>query len=530
MKKLLSIFILILFIPIQTNAFEDFFIFGLRLQDNEYELVPKIEDKFWVKVPLVSVIYDDFWQWEAVKLAKTFAELWNERVYHISINPFGYNLKTLIEDKYHGWWERKYKALFKLIKKYDVKVIFRSLHEMNGWWYSRSSDPYRFKIFWKMMYWWSRDMWLDRSNILFDMSINSQDLPAVEWFEPSQTTPVITCNQEIKKKIWCPTFEDYYPWDEYVDMLWVTIYNWWKWARKEEWAKWRNPLEVINEPWYRTFDRMKKIWKPIFIDESGTTSINIDEPYNELKLIDIYKQYHTPIDWITATWTRIKNSWIAKLTQLYTDPQVIWWAYFNADVTYWLNDRRQIGELDWTAIDPVNNFAYSSIINILNDYRNLDFPTFYFDLSDKIYNSRKWITDRDIYELHDLVSKFMVYKKWNIIMSEKFSTRYPYAKYQFYLEKELSKNPELCEHISSKFNQIQCGDTKLDKDYLIKKKVFGILKSRIEKSPIRLSNWWIWEQIEQIKLVLLNKWKNSFKTQIMIDYLQEYEDRLLDLR
>lgn len=537
MKKLFIVFLTFFLFISQTQAFTNYFTFWLRLHDNEYELVPKIENKFNTKVPLVSIIYDDFSEWEAFKLAKTFKTLWNDRVYHISINPFGYNLKDLIDNPKHMWWERKYRALFRLIKKYDVKVIFRSLHEMNWWWYSRSSDPYRFPIFWKMMWNWSREEWLDRSNILFDFSINSQDLPAVEWSVPSQTTPVMTCNQTLKKTTWCLTFEDYYPWDEYVDILWVTIYNWWTGARKEDWAKWRDPFTVINEPWYRTFDRMKKLWKPIFIDEAWSTSIKVDGPYDELKLIDLYKQSHYREDSTTATGTKVKNDWINKLPELYTDPQVMWWAYFNADVTYWLNDRRQVGELDWMAIDPNKNFAYPAVLDILNSSKNLTFPTFYFDLNKKILNSKKWISEDQMLKIHEFISQIMVYKEGNLIVDWDYKGTYKYAKYQYYLEKRLKSDPILCEYINKKFPQIECSDAKKVENYEIKKKVFDYIINKVLTSPIKLSNWGICQQIEDYKVLLdiksakLNAGSNKYKIyEDILEYLNKYEKNFLELR
>lgn len=514
--------------------------FWLRLHDNEYDLITNIENKFNVNVPLVSVIYDDFNTWEIYKLAKTFSKLWNDRVYHISINPFWFSLKQLIEDENHMWWEKKYRKLFRLIKKYNVKVIFRSLHEMNWWWYSRASDPVRFPVFWKMMRNWSREEWLDKSNILFDFSINSQDLPVIEWATPSQHTPVITCNQQKKIDTWCYTFEDYYPWDEYVDLIWITIYNWWTWARKEYWARWRDPMTVINEPWYWTFDRMKKMWKPIFIDESWTTSINIKWPFDELKLIDIYKENHYRDDWKTATWTLVKDEWIKKLEHIYSDSQVVWGAYFNADVTNWLNDRRQIWELDWTAIDPVRNFAYPEMIKLLNDNRILKFPTFYFDFGDKQYKSREtWINESKMIEIHDYISRFMFYNEWNIITANNYEWKYKSAKYQYYLEKNLERNYVLCRLIKEKFDDIICKDSKNSNDLFYNQK-YSAMKLIIDKvlsSDIILSNWWVRKYIEKYKKSYTNKFISKETTlyenkvyKEVIDFLNNYELRFLDLR
>lgn len=536
MKKFLTGVILFFFLFQEVSAFNNYFIFWLRLQDNDYDVAEKIESQFNVKIPIISLIYDDFDKWNALKLAKTFQTLWNSRVYHISINPFWQNLKDLIEDKTHMWWETKYRNLFKIIKKFKVKVIFRSLHEMNWGWYSRSSDPHRFPIFWKMLWSWSREEWLDKSNILFDFSINSQDLPAVEWQTINQWTPVVTCSQEIKAKTWCFTFEDYYPGNEYVDIIWVTIYNWWSWARRESWATWRDPLIVINEPWYWTLDRMKKFNKPIFIDEAWTTSIKEDSFDND-RNIRIYNENHYGKIGTPAKWTSVKNDWISKLENLYLDNQVLGWAYFNADVTYWFTDRSKVWELDWTAIDPDKIFAYPNLIKILNNPRMLRNATLYFDINDKELEWTEGIMEDEMYSIQDFISKYIVYQEWNIITSGANLWKLKVAKYKKFLEEKISKDPVFCSFVNKQFPKIKCEN--ITKDYVWfddKMNVFKLLKTKINLSPIQLSNWWIWEQAEDLKKSLSSKLQNSKnlkqKESIknMVNYLDYYEKAYLDLR
>ena len=70
----------------------------------------------------------------------------------------------------------------------------------------------------------SRAEGLDQNNILFDMSVNARDLPA-KGGKPAQTATFIQCQQNLKEKLKCPTFEDYYPGDNYVDLMGVTFYN-----------------------------------------------------------------------------------------------------------------------------------------------------------------------------------------------------------------------------------------------------------------------------------------------------------------
>ncbi len=529
MKKFLSLVLLATFIlnPLSVFASENFYLFWLRLQDNDYDIIPKLEKKFGVYVPIVSIIYDDFNRWEQEKLIKTFKNLGKDRIYHIDINPFWYSLSELMKDPKHKWWEEKYKSLFKIIKKLDVKVIFRFLHEMNGGWYSWSSDPASFPIFWKMVWNWSRDEWLDRSNILFDFSINSQDLPAIPGAIINQGTPVITCNQKQKEETWCLTFEDYYPGDDYVDIIWVTIYNWWKWARSESWANWRTPMEVINEPWYWTLNRMKKIWKPIFIDESWTTSIYYKEKYDPKKAIEIYNKNHF---WILeeypANWTLEKNIWLNQLHNLLLDPSIIGWIYFNADVTKWLTDRSQIWELDWTAIDSEKNFVYPAILDIFNDYKIIKDPSIYFEIPKKIIDSKKWITEEEMIELHWIISSLFEFKNWNILTSENFLWNNKTTKYQYYLEKKLEKDPYLCYLIKEKFDKIECKKIENDKYAKYKIQALKNLFKNIKKWS-DFSKFEIISKLNFLKLDLTLRLKNSnfnLEWQIIINSVIEYLD------
>lgn len=408
---------------------------------------------------------------------------------------------------------------------------------MNGWWYSWSSDPVNFPIFWKMVWKWSREEWLDRSNILFDYSINSQDLPVAPGFFVDQLSEVVNCNQEKKKEIGCLTFEDYYPGDEYVDIMWVTIYNWWKWARAEKWASWRTPMEVINEPWYWTLDRMKTFNKPIFIDEAWTTSINIDWEFDNARLIDIYNKNHIWQPWVPAIWIKDKDKWISQLIELYTDPQIIWGAYFNADVTYWFTDRSKIWELDWTAIDPDKNFAYPAIIKLFNDHRLLRNPTTYFDPPKKVIDSWDWITDIELAEIHAFISRYIVFQYWNLAVNPEFSWTLKYPKYQLALSKYIWDDPVLCPFVSAKFPKIKCFENTDKTNLKDKQKAFSTLVKRIDSSPESLSNWWIWEQSEILKWFLginlasvSDKSAHKKSLENMIEYLNSYEKKYLDLR
>jgi hypothetical protein len=92
------------------------------------------------------------------------------------------------------------------------------MHEFNGGRYPRSSKPQAFKNARIHVRNLSREAGLTQQDILFDFSLNARDLPA-KGGKPSQTAVFIQCTQAAKAKLRCPTFEDYYPGDKYVDLM-----------------------------------------------------------------------------------------------------------------------------------------------------------------------------------------------------------------------------------------------------------------------------------------------------------------------
>lgn len=56
------------------------------------------------------------------------------------------------------------------------------------------------------------------------MSVNGWDIPTREAF-PHQKAVLYYCKPAEKKRLNCPTFEDYYPGNEYVDIMGMSFYN-----------------------------------------------------------------------------------------------------------------------------------------------------------------------------------------------------------------------------------------------------------------------------------------------------------------
>lgn len=105
---------------------------------------------------------------------------------------------------------------------------------------------------------------------------------------PSQTAPLTECTTSTKYfsgTQTCFSFEDYYPGDEYVDIMGVTFFNRGK-ATSDR--KRLSPKEILHDPRRNTLDRLKSFNKPIFIDEVGTTAVYYQEFYNPKKSLEVY--------------------------------------------------------------------------------------------------------------------------------------------------------------------------------------------------------------------------------------------------
>lgn len=132
----MSIFLL-LGIP-NTQAYT----FGLKSSDNSVENILAIEKEYRLYLPLVGFIYDPRdAQDVATELGKITTQLGNQRIYHLTLSPDNYTAAEVAA----GAFDEQYLSFFQTIKDYNLKVIFRTMHEMNGGRYPRSSDPENFK-------------------------------------------------------------------------------------------------------------------------------------------------------------------------------------------------------------------------------------------------------------------------------------------------------------------------------------------------------------------------------------------------
>jgi hypothetical protein len=195
----------------------------------------------------------------------------------------------------------------------------------------------------------SRAEGLDKSDILFDMSVNARDLPA-KWGKPSQTATFIQCQPALKSRLKCPSFEDYYPGDTYVDLMGVTFYNRWKWNSNRRRG---TPDQIVNNVSWKTLDRLKTFNKPIFVDEVGTTAVNYEGAYNFNTSLEVYENNK-----------ELKNTRLLQLRDfLLRETRIVGAIYFNVDLTNGLKTRT-LGELDRSVIDFASNKFYDKILDV----------------------------------------------------------------------------------------------------------------------------------------------------------------------
>ena len=310
--------------------------FWLKSADNTPENIGRIESNLNVKIPVVSFIFDPRDESDVLNSIDRIVDLLGtDRIYHFTISPDMYSANDVVLWKF----DAQYTAFFKKIKEKNFHVIFRTMHEMNGWRYPWSSNPENFKAAWIHVWTLSRVVWLSEENFLFDFSVNHRDMPT-KWM-PSQSASLIQCNVT---KDDCYHFEDYYPWDEFVDVVWFTFYNRWK-ANSNRLRL--TPTEILYDTNWNTYERIKALNKPIVIDEVATTSVRYEWNYNFNKSRSEYLNHDERKDnWIHQLWEFLVNR-----------PEIVAAVYFNTDYTHGLSFK-VVWEADWAIVNIEDNKVY----------------------------------------------------------------------------------------------------------------------------------------------------------------------------
>ncbi len=325
------------------------YLLWFKSADNSVQNIEDIEKNYPVEdIPIVGFIFDSFDIAEKKIIVEMTSNLGKDRIFHITLSPKKHTAQEVADWVY----DTEYKHLFSLIKTLDITVIFRTMHEMNGGRYPWGSDPESFKKARKHVYWLAQEAWLDNHNILFSFSVNHRDVPTFEDIPHKQST-LIFCEPDKKATLGCATFEDYYPWDAYVDLVGFSFYN----RGRSVYNRARmQPRQILDDPRWRTLARLKSLWKPLFIDEVGTASV----------------WYNWPFD---ATWTKAKKiyetDYKRKNERLYNlkllleeEESIVGAMYFNSDFTHWLQ-RYSWGETDWSVINTFTKKTYYAIYDLM---------------------------------------------------------------------------------------------------------------------------------------------------------------------
>jgi hypothetical protein len=155
------------------------------------------ETKNKTTLPIIGLIFDQYGDAESTYLSNVVNALGAGRIYHVSLSPYGYTAQEVVD----GSYDTEYRRFFADMKRLDIRVVFRTMHEMNGGRYSRASDPESFKQAWIRVYTLARrTMKIQSDRLLFSLSYNSQDLPTSES-RPSQSSVYEYCGQWRKDNI-----------------------------------------------------------------------------------------------------------------------------------------------------------------------------------------------------------------------------------------------------------------------------------------------------------------------------------------
>jgi hypothetical protein len=129
-----------------------------------------IEQDYDLDIPLVAFVLDPYRLEETIYQYYQL-EFMTGKVFHFTVSPGHMSARNVSQGKF----DKEYKEFFRFVKEKNLKVIFRTMHEMNGDWYPRSGNPYWFKRARKRIRNLSRKEGLDQSQILFDFSLNHRD-------------------------------------------------------------------------------------------------------------------------------------------------------------------------------------------------------------------------------------------------------------------------------------------------------------------------------------------------------------------
>lgn len=109
--------------------------FGNLLSDKNSPRNPRCREKNYSLSTSSVRLYFDRYSRQGSSVVKDIVNKLGtgERIYHITLSP---ELLTATQVA-SGYFDSEYRTFFEDVKKYNMKVIFRTMHEMNGGWYAR---------------------------------------------------------------------------------------------------------------------------------------------------------------------------------------------------------------------------------------------------------------------------------------------------------------------------------------------------------------------------------------------------------
>jgi hypothetical protein len=110
------------------------FSFGLYPENNNTREIVQLEKKYAFRADTIGYIFDTFSKNDADAMNNAINTLGKDRTYHVTLSPLGYTAKEVA----NGAYDKEYRAFFELAHTSRAHFIFRTMHEMNGSWYSWS--------------------------------------------------------------------------------------------------------------------------------------------------------------------------------------------------------------------------------------------------------------------------------------------------------------------------------------------------------------------------------------------------------
>ena len=76
---------------------------------------------------MIGLIFDSYSDTESAYLHRVVEHYGRDRIYHISLSPFGYTTQEVRR----GAYDDEYRRFFADMKELEIQVVFRTMHEMN---------------------------------------------------------------------------------------------------------------------------------------------------------------------------------------------------------------------------------------------------------------------------------------------------------------------------------------------------------------------------------------------------------------